>query len=54
MNDYYKTDALDNFKKGLISKVSTLPELDMKMIGTVAVIAIGAFLGLFLLMNGGK
>lgn len=38
----------------MISKTSTIKELDMKMIGTIAIVGVGVFIGMFLLMNGGK
>lgn len=44
---------MEDFKKGMTSKTSTLKELDMKMIGMIAVVGVGVFFGLFLLMNGG-
>lgn len=51
--DYYHSTTMEDFKKGMISKTSTFKELDMKMIGMIAVVGVGVFFGLFLLMNGG-
>lgn len=48
--DYYKTNALADFKKGM-AKVSTLPELDLKMLGTIGIVAAGIICGLVLLMR---
>jgi hypothetical protein len=39
------------FKKGAISKISPMGELDMKKIGTIAIIAAGVICGLVLLMQ---
>lgn len=43
---------MDNFKKGMLSTASKMPELDMKMLGIIAVVAVGIFLGLFMLYGG--
>lgn len=49
--DYFRSAAIANFKKGMISKVSMLPELDIKVIGTICIVAAGIICGIVLLMK---
>jgi len=49
--DYFRSAAITNFKKGMISKVSMLPELDIKVIGTICIVAAGVICGIVLLMK---
>lgn len=51
IGDYSKSDALVNFKKGVLSKVSMMQSMDLKMIGSIAVVAAGVLCGIVLLMR---
>ena len=44
---------MDKFKNGMLSKISTLKELDIKVVGTFLIVVIGVGLGIYLLMTGG-
>lgn len=49
--DYWKTNAIEQFKKGATAKVSNMPALDLKVIGSLAVVAAGVLCGLVLLIR---
>lgn len=51
IGDYSKSDALVNFKKGVLSKVSMMQSMDLKMIGSIAVVAAGVLCGIVLLIR---
>lgn len=48
--DYYESKVLQKFKKYL-AKVQMFKDLDLKMIGTIAVVAVGVILGIFVLLG---
>lgn len=42
---------MDKFKNSMLSAVAMFREMDLKMIGIVAIIGVGIVLGLFMLMK---
>lgn len=48
--DYYRSAAIANFKRGM-AKISTLPEMDLKMLGMIGIVAAGVICGLVLLIR---
>lgn len=49
--DYYRSDAMDKFRNSLITSISMFREMDMKMIGMIAIIGVGVVMGIWMLMR---